>query len=129
MHRYDLRSTCGCQTELDPWSDGDWVRHDDAQAEIARLTAENDNLRQIERNVQAASEHEHQRAERALADLEWLKRSIFGSANYHPSLAVGNFAEMAQITEAARQGSLDRAEAAEAELARLREQMKDREYD
>lgn len=53
--------------------------------------------------------------ERLRADLEWLKRSIFGSANYWPSLPTANFAEMAQTTEAARKGALARAEKAEAE--------------
>lgn len=62
--------------------DGNYVLYADAQAEIARMTRENENLRQIESNLQDAWEHEHQLAERALA-----------------------------------------------ELARLREQMKDREYD
>lgn len=57
---------------------------------------------------------------RLTADLDWLKRSIFGSANYHPCLLTGNFAEMAQTTEAARVGALARAEAAEAEVERLR---------
>lgn len=52
---------------------------------------------------------------RLTADLDWLKRSIFGSADYHPSLTIGCFAEMAQTTEAARKGGLDRAEKAEAE--------------
>lgn len=53
--------------------------------------------------------------ERLKADIAWLKRSIFGSANYDPSLPIGSFAEMAQTTEAARVGGLARAEKAEAE--------------
>ena len=48
----------------------------DAQAEIDRLTRENENLRQIERNVQAAREHEHQRAKRALADAARLREQM-----------------------------------------------------
>jgi hypothetical protein len=56
---------------------------------------------------------------RLRADMDWLKRSIFGSADYHPSLPTGCFAEMAQTTDAARKGALSRAEAAEAERDRL----------
>lgn len=65
---------------------------------------------------------------RLTADLDWLKRSIFGSANYHPCLLTGNFAEMAQTTEAARVGALARAEAAEAEVARLADLVKGYEH-
>lgn len=59
--------------------------------------------------------------ERLQADMNWLKRSIFGSADYHPSLPIGCFAEMAQTTEAARKGAMARAERAEAALATERE--------
>lgn len=45
----------------------------DLQAEIARLTRENAHLRQIERNVQAAREHEYKRAERALAERDTIE--------------------------------------------------------
>ncbi len=55
------------------------------------------------------------------AGLNWLKRSIFGSDDYHPSLLVGNFAEMAQITEVARKAAFERAEKAEDEVERLRQ--------
>lgn len=42
-------------------------------AERDALKRENENLRQIERNVQAVREHEYKRAEAALADVERLK--------------------------------------------------------
>lgn len=38
------------------------------------------------------------------ADLDWLKRSIFGGSNYHPSAVVGQLAEMAQSLRAACEG-------------------------
>lgn len=40
-----------------------------AEAEVARLKLESDNLCQIERNVQSVREHEHKRAEAALAEV------------------------------------------------------------
>lgn len=62
---------------------------------------------------------------RLTAELDWLKRSIFGSADYHPSLTVGQFAEMAQTTNEARKHAIARAEAAEALLARAYEAGRD----
>lgn len=59
------------------------------------------------------------RAEKAEAERDELRAAIFGSANYMAALKNGNFVEMAKATEAGRLGAIARAEAAEAELARL----------
>jgi len=45
-------------------------------ADRDRLQRENDNLRQIERNVQAVREHEHQRANAAEADRDRLAAEV-----------------------------------------------------
>jgi len=54
---------------------------------------------------------------RLTAELAWLKRSIFGSADYHPSLIVGQFAEMAQTANEARKHAIARADRIEALIA------------
>lgn len=71
------------------------------------------------------TEHPQMTIARLTAELDWLKRSIFGSADYHPSLIVGQFAEMAQTTNEARKHAIARAEAAEALLARAYEAGRD----
>jgi hypothetical protein len=60
------------------------------------------------------------RAEAAEKERDELRAAIFGSQNYDPCLKHGNFLEMAASTERSRLGAIARAEAAEAENARLR---------
>ncbi|TXH55688.1 MAG: hypothetical protein E6Q97_08250 [Desulfurellales bacterium] len=48
------------------------------------------------------------------AERDELRVAIFGSGDYWKTLRNGNFVEMAQATEAGRNGAIDRAEAAEA---------------
>ncbi|MFG1389211.1 hypothetical protein, partial [Xanthobacter versatilis] len=54
------------------------------------------------------------KVEAGAAEVERLKKAIFGRADYDITLPTGCFVEMATSTEAARLGALDRAEAAEA---------------
>lgn len=55
------------------------------------------------------------------AERDELRAAIFGSGDYCKTLRNGNFAEMAQATEAGRKGAIARAEAAEARVARVAE--------
>ena len=57
------------------------------------------------------------------AERDTLKAAVFGSRDYDPKLPIGNFVEMVRSTEAARQGALQRAEAAEADAAALRQRV------
>ena len=63
------------------------------------------------------------RAETAEKERDELRAAIFGSQKYDPCLKHGNFLEMAASTERGRLGAIARAEAAEAENARLRDML------
>lgn len=63
------------------------------------------------------------RAEAAEKERDELRAAIFGSQKYDPCLKHGNFLEMAASTERGRLGAIARAEAAEAENARLRDML------
>lgn len=68
----------------------------------------------IDRNVALVDERDAaiQRAEAAEAEREMLKAAVFGSSDYWPSLAIGNFCEMARTTEDARKEAQDQLTAA-----------------
>ena len=70
-------------------------------AECDALRRENESLRQIDRNVQAVREHEYNRAEAALAEVERMKaerdEAMEGWHVIHPNITVQDAAKVPEI--------------------------------
>ena len=82
-------------------------------AERDALRRENENLRQIERNVQAVREHEYKRAEAALAEVERLKaerdEAMEGWHVIHPNVTVQDAARVEHVAFSLWKAEAERA--------------------
>ncbi len=94
---------------------------DTLAAENARLTRAWEAMQKSKTKSEAEAKKWFELYQSKGADLNALKAAVFGSADYDPNLKIGNFVEMAQMTERARQGALERAEKAEAAAVATRD--------
>lgn len=94
-------------------------------ATIERLTKERDEVLANHQWAQDRLDDAEARAIAAEEEVELLKAAIFGAPNYDADLTTGCFVEMARSVEAARQGALDRATAAERERDEARQIVRD----